>query len=351
MPNNDQNATHAGVDSVTTIGRSGMVRRFGYAIAVAICLALLVRVLLANRELLAKLLEQPLRWDFLLLAVGCVFINQAMTIVRWFLLIRALQIPLRFWDAMGMGVIGELGHFLMPSSNGGDLLKMGMVFSRDLPKTQMLVSTIVDRATGLYGLLICSGLAGAAYWPRADSQMARLIVCLWVLLAIALLCGLSFLHPRIVQAINGIARRFSYIQPVMEQLEQAADAYRQRWHWVLSAIVISMVSQSLTFSAIHLISKALTSQNRLEWGLTFIAAPLAMISTALPIPFGAIGVGEQICEELFHSLGSAGGGLSFFVFRFALLTSSVLLGLIWVVARYVFNRRKKGKRLSLASHD
>jgi uncharacterized protein (TIRG00374 family) len=309
-----------------------LLRRSGYVVVMLVCLSLLAHVLSVNQDVLAEMGSRPLRWDFWVAAVGCVVVNQWLTITRWFLLIRALRIPLRFGEVFGAGVAGELSHFVMPSSNGGDLVKAGIILRGGRPKTQLLLSMVVDRATGLYGLLLGGGLAGVVYWPRAEPALARLIVCLWVLLSAASLVGLGLFHPAVVRGLRGLRNHFSRVSRVVEQMEIAAQAFHQRKTWVVLALAISVVSQTLTLTAIYLISCGLTS-NRLEWGLTLIAAPLAMISTALPIPFGAIGVSEEICEKLFESLGGSGGGLTLLIMRFVLFIGSLILGLIWGCAR------------------
>ena len=71
----------------------------------------------------SRMRDAPKQWDLLAVAAVLCFSAVALTIVRWYFLVRTLQIPLSLRDAFRLGFLGYLYNFITPGSVGGDLFK------------------------------------------------------------------------------------------------------------------------------------------------------------------------------------------------------------------------------------
>src|SRR6185369_1931403 len=94
--------------------------RWGIPLAI---IAWLVRGAVSN-DSFTQLRDSPKQWDLLALATVLCFIAVIVTIVRWYFLVRALNIELSIRDAFRLGFLGYLFSFITPGSVGGDLFKV-----------------------------------------------------------------------------------------------------------------------------------------------------------------------------------------------------------------------------------
>ncbi len=77
----------------------------------------------AQNDSFSRMRDAPKQWDLLALATVLCFAAVLLTIVRWYFLVRALEIPFRVRDAFRLGFLGYLYNFITPGSVGGDFFK------------------------------------------------------------------------------------------------------------------------------------------------------------------------------------------------------------------------------------
>ena len=120
-----------------------------------------------------NLVNQPKRWDLLAAGWACCWGAVLLTFIRWWYLVRALDIPLRFRDSIRIGFWGYLFNFLPLGIVGGDVVKTVML-DHDYPRNRAkaLASVLVDRVIGLYVLFIVASVAILAtqFWQSRTSQ-------------------------------------------------------------------------------------------------------------------------------------------------------------------------------------
>ena len=107
----------------------------------------------------AQVRDQPKHWPFssgldIVLAATC------LTFVRWYYLVRALDLPFRMADAFRLGFLGFLLNFVSLGSVGGDLFKAVFIAREQHGKRAEAVATVViDRVIGLYVLFVVASVA------------------------------------------------------------------------------------------------------------------------------------------------------------------------------------------------
>src|SRR5918994_1561218 len=143
---------------------------------IALAFGLLGYTIWKNREQMREVLGRDL--DPWLFALGFAIYMTAMllTFFRWFLLVRALDLPFKVRDAIRLGFIGNFFNLVIPGAVGGDLIKAAYLSREQAKKTQAIATMIIDRLLGLLGLFLLAGIAGAVGWPVADGEGRRLVV-------------------------------------------------------------------------------------------------------------------------------------------------------------------------------
>ena len=96
--------------------------------------------------------------------------------VRWYFLVRALDLPFTIRAALRLGFIGTLFNMVVPGAVGGDFVKAAYLI-RELKqrKTQAAASVAIDRVIGLLGLFVLAVIVGAFGWGSLAPQVRRLV--------------------------------------------------------------------------------------------------------------------------------------------------------------------------------
>lgn len=311
--------------------RARWAARIAIAGAALIGVWLLWGVLRANAAALADLKSRGPDWRFVAFALGCYLIAQVVPMARWCMLARAAGVPVRASEAFAMGVAGEAGNLVMPGANGGDAIKLGMVIRSGLPVAKLIASSIADRITGLVGLL-CIGLAAGLWqWSHASSTLRSVTMVVGGLLGVGL-AGLALAtSPRVLAWALACCPRWPWAKSILGQITAAVTAYRARPVVLVAAVGISMVSQFFTLASLYCSGVAISRLAAPSLASTLVGGPLVFISTALPLPFGALGVVEEMGEQLFSALGFSGGGLAMLGCRCChTMAVAVLVACYWI---------------------
>lgn len=131
----------------------------------------------AENDSFARLRDEPKQWDYLALALVLCFVAVLLTMVRWYYLVRALDVPISWRDAFRLGFLGYMWNFVTPGSVGGDLVKV-VYLARKRPgkRTEVALSVLFDRLLGLYAVFVLATVAilYTKMWqnPSADVRLA-----------------------------------------------------------------------------------------------------------------------------------------------------------------------------------
>jgi glycosyltransferase 2 family protein len=313
-----------------------------WALPVAIITYLVVQGV--KNDSFAKLRDHPKQWDLLALAAGICFLATIMTIVRWHFLVRAVDLPLRLRDTLRLGFLGYMYNFVLPGGVGGDLVKAGFL-AREQPgrRTEAVLTVLVDRIVGLYGLFLLATLAifmtGMWHDESGDVRFACRVM-FWcagvstVLLAITAMPGFS--KGPISRRLHELPRVGGFI----ERVNRATRMYYRHWSVLPIAVVFTMVTQSFYAIGFWLLGRGLLDLNSVPTlGQHMVIVPMAMITGVLPLAPNGLGTFEALVEFMYRQLmGSAAIGDGFIVslgYRFV----TVLIAIVGAVI-YFFNRNE-----------
>ena len=289
-------------------------------------LGLLGHVLWVNREACARVLAQKPDGRYLATAFVLGLTAVVSTFLRWMIVVRAQGLTLRLRDAIRVGFMGNAIDLVIPGQIGGDVFKASFLGRGQERKTKALASILVDRAIGILGLFTLAALMGALNWPQVSLPVRRLIAVVWFVWTGVALGLLAVLTPALFRPLE---RRFAgrrRLGKLFAELHEISVAYRDRKLAVATGLAMSTVSHGLYALCFFFVSLALLPDPP---GLlnNMLMVPLVLFSTVVPLPFGALGLSEQVSDDLFRLLGHPAGALAMLSYRVvSLAVASVSVG-------------------------
>ena len=242
------------------------------------------------------------------LAVGSVFVQY----VRWYFLVRALDLPFTLRKAFRLGLVGTFWNTFLPGSVGGDLVK-GYAIAKGHPEQKAAaVSTVVaDRAIGLFGLMWFSALFGGAFWAAGDPIIATNTYVQGIVRVCGGLVGLAvvgwfvlgFLPQRRADRFGRRLAGVPKLGRTLNELWFAFWTYRQRPRVVLALIALTAVAHAGFVVMLHLAVRVFPAPDPGTFAEHLVIAPIGYIAQAFfPAP-GGVGGGEAIFGYLYTKLG------------------------------------------------
>jgi uncharacterized membrane protein YbhN (UPF0104 family) len=296
----------------------------------AIAFGLFGLVLSQNRVKMAEVFAKPVKYQYFGFGMGIYLTALLITFFRWHQLVRAQEMTFSFRDAVRLGLIGNLWNLVIPGAVGGDVFKAGFL-CRMQPdrKPRAVASMVLDRILGLLGLFLLAGIAGAVSWRSADPQVRLLIGLVWAALA-AGLSGLGVIFsPSLYRPLNRMMAGKGKLETIVRELEAIGLAYRRVLGRVVALLGVSTFVHGLYVLAFYMASLALfeTMPTLVEH---YLMVPLALFTTAVPLPFGALGLSEGISGQLFDLVNQHEGAIAMMAFRILMYGSGVVSAVVYL---------------------
>jgi uncharacterized membrane protein YbhN (UPF0104 family) len=303
---------------------AGTRRRRGPLLALkfAIVAALLAVVIHGNRGQLREAFANGLDPGRFATALGCYIGGVLLAIARWYLLVRAAELPFRPRDALRLGFIGMFFNFVIPGAIGGDFVRAAALSREQGRTTRPIATVVVDRLAGLLGLFLLATLVGTLGWSSLDPPVRRLVTTAAIASGVAAaILGAAFLP--------GLGRDPAHHSAKRAELAAVGIAYRARWWVLIVAVAMALCTHSLIVLAFYGASRAVLPGVP---GLAehFLIVPLVLFSTAVPLPLGALGVSEQVSSGLFELADSNGGAVAMLLFRVLQFVVAAAGGLVYL---------------------
>ena len=262
----------------------------------------------AGENVFEQLLHQPKHWGAL--AAAWVFCASAvlLTLIRWWYLVRALEVPLQFKDALRIGFLGYLFNLSPFGIVGGDLLK-GWMLAREHRgrRVKAFASVVVDRMIGLYMLFVVATAAIllTGFWRLEDERGYIRDICTatFVLTAVGAVGIVMLLIPGFTDGKGTRAlARLPRVGRAIESLIEAMRMYRRKPQVLIASSVMSVGVHSLFATGIYLIARGLPG-DVLKLSTHFVVSPLSASTGALPLPLGPF---EFVLEFLYTRVPEPG---------------------------------------------
>jgi hypothetical protein len=189
----------------------------------------------------------------------------------------------------------------------------------------------IDRIVGLLGLFVLAGISGALAWNGAGADVRRLICVVWAAVAAGLGSLAILFAPALYRPLERLFAGHGRIATLFEELVLMASSYRRRFGVVAGALVMSIIGHGLFTLAFYTLSCTLFPTRLPSLGEHYVMVPLILFTTAVPLPFGALGLSEKMSDLLFGLVRHPGGAVAMMGYR-VLMYAAGLVSLIIYLA-------------------
>jgi uncharacterized protein (TIRG00374 family) len=259
---------------------------------------------------------EPINTTALALAIVIGAISLSITLVRWYVLVRAQGMPFRLRDSFRLGLIAFAFNSIMPGSVGGDVVKAAGLARSQSRRTVAVATVLMDRAIALWALVWFVALFGGASWwlgfldgPAADASHRIVLIAGGIVAVSVVVWALLGLLPD--WRAEKFAGRLSKIPKVgMSAAEfwRAVWMYRCQQRSVAAAMLLSWLGQ---VGFVFLFYFAVRTLWDPQVGPIpsvaehFLLVPIGLVIQALPGSPGGIGIGEAGFGALYSLFGCA----------------------------------------------
>jgi uncharacterized protein (TIRG00374 family) len=256
-------------------------------------------------ETFTNLVEQPKHWGLLAAAWALCMAAVLTTIVRWYFLVRALDLPFTMRDALRLGFLGYLFNFVSLGTVGGDLFKAVFLAREHRGQRTAAVATVLaDRLVGLYALfLVAAGAILATGQWNAANEVVRDICRTTLAVAAGSTVGFILLllpgvkSDRLRAKLNQLPR----VGALLEKIFTAIDMYRLKPGALIASVAISFVTHGCSGVGFYLIAVGLPGAVP-SLAEQFLIVPLAMVTGILPLPLNGLGAVEAALDYLYQAV-------------------------------------------------
>ena len=245
-----------------------------------------------------------LLYVFLSLVVGVGLI--LLSAWKWRILLQSKGIHVSLFRLFSFSYIGRFFNLFLPTSVGGDIVRVWDLGQHTGQKTEALASVFVERLTGLITLVVVSLLALVAGASR--TQPPVVIASLIFVAVLVMIILWLVLDGRILAILKKLAAtKYHFANKLIAKLEQAhiaISAYKNDHKTLAIVFLISAVFYLLAI--INVWVTALAFSQNVSFQDMLLAAPVIMLIMNLPVSIGGLGLMEAAYAMTFALYGYSG---------------------------------------------
>lgn len=254
-----------------------------------------------------QLTQQPKHYGLLFAAFLIAIAATALSFARWCILVRCQGIALSMLEAFRLGAICFLLSFVSVGSVGGDLFK-AIFLARRRPgkRVEAVASVLVDRASGLYGLLFLVVTGTLLLQPVEVRESAEgledLKFAATTLFGIgtAALLVLVFGGRSVDRALQW-GSNARWVGPIIGKIAAPLRSFHRHPFAFGASLLMSVGVQGLFAISVYLLARSLyvAPPNLTEH---LVIVPLGMLASALPLTPAGVGVWEVAIATLYEMI-------------------------------------------------
>ena len=162
-------------------------------------------------------------------AISFFLLSNTLGAIQWYLLLRAQNLSVRFWQALVFYFVGVFFNNVLLGNIGGDAMRIYDIRRLTGQSSGGVAATMMDRFIGLFSTC-CIALASYLFIAATASKSSLLIsvlVPVWLSLLVVLAMGLS---RRLGLLIERLLTRFlpATISDIVGRLQRSVFVYRER---------------------------------------------------------------------------------------------------------------------------
>ncbi len=247
---------------------------------------------------------------------------------RWLIYARALNILLGIGTAFRLYLISQFFGQVLPSGIGGDAIRVWLLSRRSIAVGTSAASVVLERLTGLMGLLVLMAILLPLTFSYVDDTAARLTIIFLLAAgsaAISAIVGLSFV-PRLIEKWRTVA--------LVSKLADAASDARRVGFMLKPALSVLLLSLSMHLMAICIVFILSRGMGMEMTALECLAlVPVALLISTLPISLAGWGMREvaMVAALSFAGVENSEALALSILFGLTILVVSLLGAVLWLV--------------------
>jgi hypothetical protein len=257
--------------------------------------------------------------EILALMVGAlVLVVVPMATFRWWLLLRAIGVQVNPKQTFILTWIGNFFNTTLPGAVTGDVVKGYYVIKaqHEEGRTRAFMTLLIDRIVGLFGLIVMAFLALVLNLELILSQ-ERLHSLAWM---ITVLFGATVVFYAIAvfpfkEGRDPFIRLFQRLpaKKISLKVYSAFKSYQHQKSTLLLTLLLAIGIHTLIAQLFFQVAN-LMGLKEMELATQFFLMPIGLITVAIPIAPGGIGIGHAAFESLYQLAGFSGGADIFNLF-------------------------------------
>lgn len=254
------------------------------------------------------------------IALALMFGSRMCVALRWFVLLRSAQVKMPFWQCLRLVFMGLFASNFLPTTIGGDLVRMAGSVSLGMDAGVSAASLVVDRLIGMAGM---SSLApvGLFIVLRSSAGQPGTFQAPFLLVG-GVFSGLA--------QIRGVAWVKKKLRKFFGSILRSSALWVKKPFSLLLALLSTYGHMLFTFLIISLLLKGMNQPLSFWWiaGLW----SLSYFITLVPVSVNGLGVQELSISLLYSHFGgvSAETGLALAVFMRVLPLLASLPGVLFL---------------------
>jgi len=242
------------------------------------------------------------QFGFIAAALAVFVIINIFILGRWWVFIRALELPVPFGHAAKYFFIGLFGNLFLPSSIGGDVIKILGLCNDGAAKPKVVASVLLDRLSGFASIVLVA--AGAFIFGYRLIQDMTILSAIVILAAASLTVAVVLFNENIYSVCISVFRAFPRFRQALMNMHYDIALLKGNKRAGYGAIGISCGCQILLAVDFWLLARALHQPVPLLYFIIFV--PLICVASAVP-SIGGLGVREAGAAYLLGKVGVASG--------------------------------------------
>jgi uncharacterized protein (TIRG00374 family) len=222
---------------------------------------------------------------------------------KWQILLRSKGIEVSLGRLVLFYFIGRFFNMFLPSSMGGDVVRVWELSRHSGEKYEALASVLVERLSGMATLVFVSAAAVLIELHRYDLPFLTAGVLFLAVMNVAIFW--LILDQRLIPLLDRLlGSRFRPVAVVLAQLSRIQDAVRQYKDSPTVLVQVFAISCLFYFLAVvNVWVTALAFQPQVSFASMLIAVPAIMLVMNLPVSIGGIGLMEAAFAFFFPLFG------------------------------------------------
>ncbi|HWI54544.1 MAG TPA: lysylphosphatidylglycerol synthase transmembrane domain-containing protein [Desulfobacteria bacterium] len=270
-----------------------------------------------------------LKFGFLMSSALLVFLAIFLSAYKWQVLLAARGWKIPVYALTKIYFVGLFMNNFLPSSIGGDLMRIYQVGIRINSHTEAAASVILERGLATVGLAIPVFLA---VLPNRELLGDLIYPILWFFVFGIVLIYLC-INPAVLRPLNkGSWRWWQKSVCKLKEIHNIIQSYRSNPFQIVLVVIYSVAFQMSIVLINYFLLRAMGITGISLWQCTLIIPVISAVSM-IPVSINGLGIREGAYVYLFSSLGmSAAQSVTLSGLFFIIVTAVSLLGGIIFVA-------------------